>query len=117
MQAELDERVAIDVLRERARLELVANGVGQRGASAWRGLTLLRTHDLRSPGVQMEMKRLSLVLPQRLVIELAQDVPRNVAHHQADDLLFDSALAVVERLTNGFVEGCRRESRSRERHA
>src|SRR3954469_8749923 len=111
MQSEVDESIAVDVLGERPRLQLVAHGVGERCASARRSLALVRTHDLRPTRIEMEVERLALVLTQRFVIELANYVPRDIAHHQSNDLLLDAALAILQRVANCFVERRRREPR------
>ena len=110
MKSELDESFAIDVLRQLARAQLVAHGVGERGAAPGRTLALFRTHYLGPPRIEMKVKRLPLVVAQRLVVEIAQDVAGNIADDEPHDLVVDAALAAVERVANRFVERCRRET-------
>jgi len=104
VKTQLDEGFAIDVLGENARHELVADGVGERGATTGSALPLLRTHDLGAPRIEIEVQRPPLVLSEGLVIQVAKDVPGYVAHDESHDLLVDSAFAVVQRGVNRLVE-------------
>src|SRR4051812_15502317 len=108
MQPELDESFAVDVLGERPRAELVPHRVSQGCASPRSAFAFLGTNDLRAARIEIEMERPSLVLTQRFVVELAQNVARDVTHDEAHDLVVDATLAVVQRIPNGFVERSRR---------
>ena len=57
------------------------------------------------------MQRLPLVVAQRLVVEIAQDVSRYVADHEPHDFFLDAALAVVDRIPDRLIERGRREAR------
>ena len=112
MKPELDESFAVYVFGELPGTQLVAHRVSQRCTASRRCLTFLRPDDLGAPRIQMEVERFPLVIAQRLVVEIAEDVARDIADHKPDDFLFDATLAVVERIPNCFVEGSRRETGS-----
>src|SRR4051812_49647403 len=63
----------------------------------------------------MEVQRPALVLAQRLVIELAQNVARDIPYHEPHDLFVDPSITSVERVTNRLVERGGRQTGAGER--
>jgi len=60
----------------------------------------------------MELQRPALVFAERFVVQLAQNVARNVADHESHNLVVDPALKIVYGLANRLVERSRRQARA-----
>src|SRR5688500_16009856 len=70
----------------------------------------VNANDLGPAGIEQKMKRPALESAERLMVELARNVARNVADHETHDLLVDAALASVDALAYAAVHVGRRKA-------
>jgi hypothetical protein len=99
----LDERFAIEVGVDWTRRQLFAHQLVERRTPNRRAR---RGHapQLGAAQVELEAERAAFVLTDRLVIQLAGDVPRNVPHREPHDLVVDSVHAGVDDRANAVVD-------------
>jgi hypothetical protein len=103
LEAERDERAAVEPGRELARLQLVAHHLGERRAPP-RAAARRAAVGLGPPRLELEVEGAPAVLAQRLVVHVAHHVARHVLGHEAHDLVVDAAGHGLDRGAHRAVE-------------
>ena len=83
LQPERDDRRAVDAGFHRPLAQVALHRLGERRAPARRAARRRGARHVGAARVEMEVQRAPLVLAQRLLVELAHDVARHVAHDRA----------------------------------
>src|SRR5687768_5208195 len=112
MQTEVDEMLSIYTGSHLARLEHRLHCFSERRTSAWCATSGEQPHWIGAPRIEKKIESPSLEIPDPAMVEIAENMPRNIAHYETHGPVVDSSLAIADHPTDRITELSRSHSRS-----